>query len=56
MWWRMVLFVAEMLTAVPSLKSDLIGAILLSVIFTVGFPLRVRENFPATPVPEIEGE
>lgn len=56
MWSRMVLLVAGMLAAVPSLKSDLIGAILFLVIFAVGFPLRGRENFPATPVPEIEGE
>jgi UPF0716 family protein affecting phage T7 exclusion len=56
MWSRMVLFVAGMLAAVPSLKSDLIGAILFPVIFGAGFLLRVRENFLATPVPEIEGE
>jgi hypothetical protein len=37
MWSRMGLFLAEMLTAVPGLKSDLIGAILFSVIFAGGF-------------------
>ena len=52
----MVIFVAGMLPAVSSLKSDLIEPVLFLVIFGVGFLLRVRDNFLTNPVSEIEGE